>query len=288
MYYNQDMLARKGIPLVPKTWPEFTGSVATLTVKSGDLTISNAGTALGTYKNISHAKDLIALLFLQSGNHFINTDAKGDLSLHFGFTADNRETAVGAKAMDFYLSFANPTNSLYTWNEGLPHDRDAFIQSNLAYYFGQASELPLIRAGNPNLNFSVALPPQFVRGGPLTTGTIYGLAIPKSAPNQLLSYTVAANLTGAPAEQSLVENAGADLSLVPSRRDVIAKKPSSDAYMSMLYDIALVIYPWTDPNPRATDPIFMKLVSNISSGLLPSDQALEQAAAQISVLSANI
>jgi hypothetical protein len=183
--------------------------------------------------------------------------------------------------MSFYSAFADPVKSVYTWNAGQQLDRDMFTQSALAYYFGSASELPAIRAKNPNLNFGIALPPQSVTGNILTSGRIYGFAIPKTAPNQLVSYTAATLLSNVAAETSLSGNSAVTLSLIPVRRDVLANKQISDQYLNFLYKTALVQKSWFDPDPVASDQILGSMIKNINSSLLDIGSALGKAESQL-------
>ena len=287
-YYNKDMLSAAGIANPPTTWTNFTSSIPALTQKDSNLTLTQSGAALGTYSNIAHAKDILALLFLQAGNPFMTADQNDQLQVYFGPTAQGTEEATADQALTFYTGFANTQNSQYTWNDGQPLDRSAFLQSTLAYYFGNASELPLIRATNPNLNFGVGLPPQLPNGLPISTGTLYGLAIPKIAPNQLLSYTAATLLTTAASESALVTKAGTTLALMPVRRDVLAQKPASDPYLTLFYNVTLVMKSWLDPDPTATDAAFGTLIENINSNILTVDQALSTAAGQIFTNSGNV
>ncbi len=287
MYYNKDLLASAGIAQPPTNWQDFLNSIPLMTKKKSDLTLTQMGAAMGAYTNIAHAKDILAMLFMQSGSQFI-TDTGGMLDVHFGSNAQGNEEADAASAMNFYMGFSDPLKQDYTWNAGSPLDRDAFTQSSLAYYFGSASELPLIRAQNPNLNFGIALPPQGVSGTPLTTGTSYGFAIPKTAPNELLSYTAATLMISAASETSLVNTTGTTLALIPTRRDVLTIKPTSDPYLQFLYNAALVQHSWLDPNPTVSDQIFGDLVKNISSSTFDTDSALTQASAQLQTLNAKI
>ncbi len=287
MYYNKDLLASVGMAQPPAGWQAFLDSVPLLTKKQSDLSLTQMGAAFGTYKNISHPKDILALLFMQSGSPFI-TDTGGSLDVHFGSTASNGEGAAAIAAMNFYMGFSDPLKQAYSWNAGSPLDRKAFVESDLAYYFGTASELPQIRAENPNLNFGIALPPQGVSGTPLTTGSSYGLAIPKTASNQLLSYTAATLLASAESETSLVTSTNATLALIPTRRDVLAIKPISDPYLGFLYNAALVQRSWIDPNPVVSSQVFAGLVKDISSSTLRADEALSKASAQLSILNGTI
>lgn len=286
MYFNQDLLAAVGISQAPKDWPAFSSSVSLLTKKTSDLTIVQSATALGTYKNINNAKDILALLFMQGGNNLVLKNPDGTLNPRFGATAGNQETSAAKNALNFYLGFSNPVNDSYSWNDGLPRDRDSFVRGTLVYYFGHASELPIIRAQNPNLNFSIGLPPQFKNAKvPLTTGTMYGLSIPAIAKDKTLSVTVAKMLTTKENEQLLVSSGGSQFSYVPGRRDVIAEKPVGDPYMTLLYNVALVMRTWLDPHPTSSNQIFRDLVYTISSGVSTVDIALLDAGGKMQALS---
>jgi ABC-type glycerol-3-phosphate transport system substrate-binding protein len=281
LYYNRDLLQSATIAAAPKNWQEFSDSVPALTVKKADLTLTQSGAALGTFANVAHAKDIIAMLFLQNGNGFI-TDGTPPVP-HFGSSVSSSDT-VGVQAVSFYTSFANPVKNIYSWNAGQPLDRSAFIQSSLAYYFGTASELPIIHATNPNLNFDVALPPQS-NAIVTTSGRMYGIAIPKIAPNQLLSYTAATLLSSTDSQKALISKSATTLALMPVRRDVLGDAPVNDPYLGLFYKAALVQKTWFDPNPKGTDQAISTLIKDVSSGVLSVDQALSKAAGQITTFS---
>jgi ABC-type glycerol-3-phosphate transport system substrate-binding protein len=283
MYYNRDLLQGAGIVKAPATWTAFAETVPKLAKKLPDLTLTQNAVALGTFKNIGHAKDIIALLFIQNGNPFV-TNTLGAVSTHFGSANRGDEFSSAVEAMSFYMAFSDPNKNVYTWNSGESLDLQAFIESKLVYYFGSASELPGIRSQNPNLNFDVALPPQGSETNAMTSGRFYGLAIPKIAPNQLLSFTAAQLLASTDSSRALTEQAGTTLALMPVRRDVLAQAPVSDKYLSLLYTAALVNRSWFDPNPVASTAIFSTLVSDISSGLLTVEQSLDKAATRIEAL----
>lgn len=280
MYYNRTLTEAEGIVQTPTSWQEFSDNVELLTKRTSDLSIIQNGTALGAYTNITHVKDILALLFATNGNSFITRDAIGPKP-HFGVTATTQENNTAAGASEFFLAFSDQNADVYSWNAGEPQDRDAFIQGKLAYYFGFASEISLLRALNPNINFDVALPPRSTEGNPVTVGRFYGFAIPRIARNQTLSYQVATLLVNELSAQAFVDQTSTSLTFMPVRRSVLANRPVDDPYLSLFYGISLVARPWLDPNPAATDIIFDTFVSDISSGFLDIDQSLDKAAAQI-------
>jgi ABC-type glycerol-3-phosphate transport system substrate-binding protein len=284
MYYNKNLLEGAGIVKIPKTWGEFSDTIPALTQKRDDMTLIQSGTALGTFANIAHAKDIIAMLFLQTGNLFISNGIP--VVPHFGLTSITSSSAsVGTEALNFFTAFSNPVNDVYSWNAGQPLDRDAFTRSSLAYYFGTASELPVISSSNPNLRFDVALPPQSAVNTPSTTGRVYAVVIPRSAQNQLLSYTAALAFTNTESTTALVQKAATTLALMPARRDVLAQTPASDPYLALMYRAALLQRPWFDPHPIRSNEIFASLVREITSGIATIPQALSKAASQITALS---
>ncbi|MEI6316618.1 MAG: extracellular solute-binding protein [bacterium] len=280
LYYNRDMLQSAGYAKPPAKWQDFTDSIKLLTIKQNDMTITQNAAALGTYSNIAHAKDIIALLFLQTGNPFMTYDYS-HFTAYLGGGGTTNERDIANQVMAFYTAFSNPVKAVYSWNAGEPLDRDLFEQSSLAYYFGSASELPAIRAKNPNLNFGIALPPQSPTGTIVTTGRIFGIAIPKSAKNQLLSFTAASLLTNSAAEASLSGNSAVTLALLPVRRDVLSGKQVSDQYLNFLYKTVIVQKSWFDPDPIVSDKILGGAIRDINSSLMTIDEALGKAETQL-------
>lgn len=284
MYYNRNLLEAEGIAKAPTTWTEFIETVPLLTKRDGEVSLSQSAAAFGTYRNITHVKDIIALLFMSGGNPFVTTGATQP-TVHFGSLSGQRDNAVAEQAMDFFMAFSDPTSSVYSWNSGENQDRNAFVSSELAYYFGTASELPVIREQNPNLNFNIVLPPQAEQGLPVTTGRFYGLAIPKSAKNPTLSYIAATGLTNTASAQALIKEGSTTLALMSVRRDVLAQKPADDPYLSLLYNVTLVMRSWLDPDTTLTENVLSTLVSDLNSGILDTSQALSKASSQIATQS---
>lgn len=125
----------------PKTWDDFSraASVATgVTVKDENGKIKNAGAAMGTFDNITHAPDIISLLLLQN---------RADLKNLSG-SAQN-----AADAFNFYLSFSQGTDNV--WDNSLDQSLLAFSKGNLSMFFGYSWDVITIKGLNPNLNFAV-------------------------------------------------------------------------------------------------------------------------------------
>src|SRR3989338_8196202 len=174
MYWNRDLLIKGGYALPPKSWDEFITMVPKLTVKDINLNILKSGVALGEFRNIANAKEIIAAFLMQTGNPITVYGEKGFDSRLYPATLGS----IGA--INFYTDFANPVKPDYSWNRALPNSLNMFVSGDLAFYFGFASEISMIRDKNPNLNFDVTFFPQ-PKGAsvPVTFGRMYGLAVLK-------------------------------------------------------------------------------------------------------------
>ncbi|MFA6338731.1 MAG: extracellular solute-binding protein [Candidatus Paceibacterota bacterium] len=278
MYWNKTLFSNAGITEPPKIWDELSNLSGKLTNKNSDLVISQSAVALGEFKNITNAKDILSLLILQAGNPITVLDNMGQLTSvlnsNFKYTV-----SPAVAALNFYTQFADPSRNIYSWNKSLPSSQDAFVGGKLAIYFGYASELNTIREKNPNLDFDVASIPQ-VRDAKtkLTYGKIQGLAILKSSKKTADDFNEILILVGKSMQQ-VVGNTG----LPPVRRDLLGVKPS-DPYLSVFYDSAIISKAWLDPNPQETSAIFQNMVESITSGKQVSSDAVDEASQAINIL----
>ncbi|PJE74001.1 MAG: hypothetical protein COV01_02725 [Candidatus Taylorbacteria bacterium CG10_big_fil_rev_8_21_14_0_10_41_48] len=269
MYWNRDMFSNAGFATPPKKWTEFASLVPKMTKKDTAGNISQSLVSFGETRNVDHAKDIIALLSIQAGTPIVSRDTQGNLTSVFSMQGSTLSPAE--EAVRFFTEFANPVKSLYSWNKSLPTARASFVSGRLALYFGYASELPAIRASNPNLNFDIAEVPQ--TGARTTTfGRMHSIALLKSSPYISAAYIASNILTSAPVISQWVIKSG----LPPVRRDLLAKA-QSDAYKAVFYRGSLTAKAWLDPNKEASDAIFTRLIENITSGRLLVSEAVRTA-----------
>lgn len=162
MYYNKDLLAQNALVKPAANWNDLRDHAEKLTrrVKDSDI-ITQPAVAMGTAKNVHRAGDLLIALMAQNGA--IISDQNGNITFNGpGKTTPAKDEAYpAARALQFYLDFANPGLNAYSWNEEQGDALDAFADGKLAYYFGYSYDLASIRSRNPRLNFDVAALPQF-------------------------------------------------------------------------------------------------------------------------------
>jgi ABC-type glycerol-3-phosphate transport system substrate-binding protein len=273
MYWNRDMFANAGIATPPRSWTEFASLVPKITQRDSSGNITQSLVSFGEMRNVEHAKDILALLAIQAGTPIVSRTAQGGLSSVFSMQGTSLSPAE--EAVRFFTEFANPVKSLYSWNRSLPSARASFISGRLALYLGYASELPSIRAANPNLNFDITEVPQ--TGGRTTTfGHMHAIAILKSSPNISPAYLAAGTLTSSSVISQWVAKSG----LPPVRRDLLSTVPS-DAYKAVFYRGALISRAWLDPNKEGSDAVFMRLVENVTSGRLLVSEAVRTASLEL-------
>jgi ABC-type glycerol-3-phosphate transport system substrate-binding protein len=273
MYYNRDMLEGAGQVLPPVSWDDFPTLVKAITTLGPSRNVIKSAVAFGEFTNINHAKDLLVAMFIQKGNPIISrvgTEFRSSLADTFGTTA-----SPASVIFNYYSDFSNSIKDVYSWNRSMPNSLNAFIAGDLAVYFGYASELAIIKAKNPNLNFDVTKIPQ-TKGSTIkaTFGRMNAIAISKASKNSATAYTAAGSLTSA----DFLGKISIALNLPPARRDLLAKKPATPAYMSTFYDSALIARSWLDPSPKDTDLLFKTIVEDISSGRLDVSQAIRKGA----------
>ena len=135
LYINKNIFESAGLS-PPNNWVDFINDARQLTVKDGSGKIKTAGAALGIFSNVTHAPDIISLLFVQNGVYLNNI-----------FPNDQ----AAAEALVFYTSFA--TGSSSTWDSSFDPSILAFAKENLAMYFGYSWDFFTIKALNPKLTF---------------------------------------------------------------------------------------------------------------------------------------
>jgi len=277
LYYNRDLFDKAGIAISPKTWEEVQKLVDDLTIV--DKTTNNikqSAIALGDFQNITNAKEIVSLFMLQSGASIIEERSGQYICTLREDTSGNNETPL-ISSMNSYLEYGNPTSEFYTWNRGLQESRNMFILGKLAMYVGFASDLFTIQQQNPNLNYDVAPMPQFAtNNNSATFGRMTIASVVKNTPNFDASYFVATQMTS----KDYVAKIASALSLPPARRDLLSLGTDT-AYAQSFYNAALIARSWLDPEKAQTNTIFKDMINAVSSGRLTTEQAINEACANI-------
>lgn len=278
-YWNKDMFGSVGLANPPKLWKELPELSKKLSIVENDFSITKSAVALGEYRNILNAKEILSLMFFQTGSPILKINNDQNLVTALDeFIGDQSDNPL-VIALSYFMQFSNPTSgSTYSWNASFTNDRNQFLSGNLAYYFGLGSEIASIRKTNPNLNFALAIVPQLKDdGAKITSGLLYGLAMSKQTKNLPLASYVLGQLTSKEKMTIMLSSfAEAGLTYSPARREMIPNNPE-DPYATTLYQSALISKSFIDPNPSVTDSIFSEMISDIKSGKSDPEAALSDA-----------
>lgn len=255
MYYNRDTLTSNYITQPPTTWDALEKLAPTLSIKDDAGKIKQSMVAFGTTNNTSYPFDILLLKIFQAGNPII-------------YQAGNEWVAKPnlnnslADALSWYVNFSNTTNSVYSWNQSLPKDRDFFTAGNLAFYFGYLTEYADIREKNPNLNFGVTTVPQISdTSKKVNYGQMYSIGISKISKNLPGAIGVANLLTSKDiAPRILGDN------YAPVRRDLLSQKPKDDAQRTLLFNSAIISKTFFDPDASQTNKLLLRTVDQVNAG----------------------
>ncbi len=273
MYWNRDLFDNASITVVPTFWDEFLTITPKLTIRDPKTQeITQSAIAFGEYANVANAKDILAMLFLQTGDPIVRMTPQGipygDLVRQEGEFVTPDQDVISA--LRYYMDFSNPLKNIYTWSRALPNSRDQFLTGGLAVYFGYASEYKVLKEKNPHLNFVAAPVPQ-TRGTDvqITFARMHGFAVLKSSSNKSTAFIAVQKLM----EPEFSGAFAAAYSLPPVRRDLLNVQ-QTDAAMSVFYDSAIRARTWLDPKPEATDGLFRTAIESISSGRYDVSQSV--------------
>lgn len=155
LFTNTDMFEAASLQ-PPTNWEDFGKDARILTVKDEEGKIKTAGAALGTYDNITHAPDILSLLFIQNGADIYDLASTPQ---------------AGSDTLAYYTEYA--TGDSNVWDDTLDPSLLAFSQGNLAMYFGYSWDIFTIQALNPALRFQVSPVPHLPLGRRITVASYW-------------------------------------------------------------------------------------------------------------------
>ena len=264
LYYNKALLSNAGISTPPVYWDELFALNDKLTKKRADGIITQSMIALGAYNNITNAKDILSMLFIQNDNSIVNRK-NGEIFIDF-----NKENRISNEAnnelVEFFTEFSNPLGKAYSWNKGLISSKNLFTGNNLAV--------------NPNLSFDVA-PMLQIRNDDTnrTVGDIYAVAINKNSKNMSGAFGVAYSLSSS----KYVDLFSKSLSLPPALKTSLLINPT-DPYLYSFYKTAISLRTWLDPDSKATDDVFSRFVENVISGKASISDSMNRLQSELDLL----
>ncbi len=178
MFYNKDLLTQADIPLPAQNWDRFNQDVARLSVRNtNSTTFRTSGVGMGTGllkkdgdldldRNVAIYEDILPLLVFQNGGQLYDYATRRS-------TFDSNNNSAITEAVNYYLSFSNPTSSRYAWSSESESNEEMFLEGKVGYIFQYKAFEDKIREKNNRLNYGVAELPQINPDRKKTYGRFY-------------------------------------------------------------------------------------------------------------------
>lgn len=275
LYYNKDLLNSAGISQAPKDWDEFNEAVKVLTKKDSRGNIEKAGAAIGTARNINRSTDIMMLLMIQSGAEMVDRQRN---EATFGNPAGFQP--VGEKALEYYTDFANPTKTVYTWNDKLFYSIDAFVTERTAMMFNYSHQIPTIRAKAPRLNFNVALMPQLKDASPrVDYANYFAPVVSAASKNKAAAWKFLVHLASREGSLSYLRQ-----SLRPSARRDLIDFQKTDPDLGVFAKQSLTARSWYQIDPSAIEKIFADMIEDVVFKRAMAPEAIRTAEDRVTIL----
>ncbi len=154
LFYNEDLLRYANISFPPETWTEFNNMIKNISLLDQNNNFEQSGTALGTTNNITNAVDILMLLMFQNGVELVA--ANNHINLE-----DQKNQDLAIAAINFYNDYSNPIKEVYSWNQSQDDALEAFINGQVAFFFGYPYHIKQIKSRTTNkFNLKTAKVPQ--------------------------------------------------------------------------------------------------------------------------------
>ena len=182
LVYNQDRFDSANISTPPASWQDFDTANSTLRKKDGQVLYAS-GVALGT-ASIRNYPDIISVLMMQNGAQMTDqppTKATFELPDASGYYS-------GAKALEYYASFAQPAKQNYSYSDSLGDSLTALAQNKTAIIVDYPMAYKLAQKQSPRVNFAISALPQVNQSSPVNYGIFLTGAVSAQSQNSEIAW----------------------------------------------------------------------------------------------------
>ncbi|MGB9847696.1 MAG: ABC transporter substrate-binding protein [Minisyncoccia bacterium] len=261
LFYNKDLFNNAGIALPPQNWEEFIKDVQLLTKRDSSGNILQAGATLGTVNNISYPTEILLTLIMQNGQQLV--DETGNAIFNSSKARD---------AINFYLSFANPTAPNYCWNSSLGNDIELFAQNKVAMIIAYSLDIPKIEGLNPYLNYGVSYLPQPTDAKlKQNLANYWALAVSATSRYPQMAWNFIYYIINNGMKDYM------DLTRRPTPMRTLISECQKDEKLGVFCEQSLFAKSWLQLNPEKNTQIIKNMLESIISGRSNVNTALSQA-----------
>lgn len=270
MFYNDRLMTSAGFAKPPEYWDEMDAYVAKLTQVTDNKDIISSLGALGSFVNTTYPIDILSTLILQTGNSIVTPELQNAQN---GETYTAYKSYLGApstaQVFSFFNAFSNPNKKLYSWNNSLPNDLDAFATEFSSIWFGYPMDKTRITKRNPNLSLKVANVPQIRNTRTrLTYGKVYAVAMVRSTRNATAARIIQNEMIGGDVHNAIVQDTNLQY---PFRVPPVNAKQTPDDVLYGRAAVQVVGFPM--PSYEKTYTLFKNILTQLASGKIDENAA---------------
>jgi ABC-type glycerol-3-phosphate transport system substrate-binding protein len=312
LYYNKNLLQQAGIAQPPATWDDLEKQLILLNKRGLDQKFTQSAISLGTGYltsdadttqgyNIANFNDILATLVVQNGGQMYDYTTSQPA---FGKNRNQQDVATGNitdqsfnvkfdqdnptyKAVKFFMDFAEPNNTRYSWNTESKLSTDAFMEGKLAYTIGYSEFEDDITKRNSRLQYGVSELPQLDLNNKKTYGTFMMDGINRqleidSAKNpldqgKLAKLAKAREFLNYLSTTESQTNFFSKTNLPAARKDIIALQTSGDEKLRIFAAGNLYAFTYYKPDPDRVDRMWGNLIYNVQFQNMTLDASLSKA-----------
>ena len=279
-YYNKRLLRASGLTRPITSWGDLYLYKTRLTKYDEYRKPIQSAFAIGA-NNVVNNKQLFLLSLMQAAGKIVTNnyyiDNQGALANNYGFNLGDRPDSSGGasilyRILSMHEAFIDPEKDTYTWDFNGKNDYEQFLDNQLVFYFGKASDYNNIVQIRPDIDLGIYPIPQLSQdyNNHVYTGDIYGLAISKNTSNYAKSLSVAGVLSGPDISGFIasvmgVSSATEDVLAGSGNQERVAIIGTSALNSQFLFDI----------DTKASQSLIISLYKNIYSGRWSIDQAVD-------------
>ncbi len=255
----------------PSTWAQLLQELPYLTHKDSSGNITQAGIDMGTSANVPFASDILSLLMMQNGTNMENISQKAAMFNNFQNDASGKPVYNGTNALTFYTSFANPSDSNYTWNAEQPNALQDFISGKLAILIGYEYYTQTLLQQAPTLNWTSAAIPQVQGNKPVDYASYWTETVTNNSKHPDLAWDFINYVATHP--NGYLSATKRESAIIPSSAASAANDPFA-GQTTMAAD-------WPKGNySDQIDQVFDQMIDNVTLNHQPAQQVINNAAAQ--------